>query len=59
MKHKAEVDALKKRMNQNERTADTPEILIYYSDEDRPPETDPETGRRRMLVEYDAAFRGL
>ena len=36
-----------------------PQILIYYSDEDRPPETDPETGRRRMLVEYDAAFRGL
>lgn len=36
-----------------------PEILVWYSDEEKPPEVDPETGRRRILVEYDPIFRGL
>ena len=60
MKHKGEIELLKKRSGAGKPDELPPEerIIVYYSDEPRPPEVD-EQGRRRIVIEYDPIFRGI
>ena len=54
MKHSAILKRLEKQSGTNAR-----KIVIWYTGDVKPSETDPDTGERRILVEYPAMFRAI